>query len=383
VPDSAPPQPRFSQLYKQGLFITLGVLTGVILLIGLYLARNVFMMFAVAGLLAYLLAGPIDWLSARFGRRRLFTIAVFIVFVILLLAVFSSFIPILAGESQDLITNLPEYARQLEDLFARLNAQYGVSESELKLSDYLSSLLQRLQDVSPDMLSKVLGYGKTVLSGTAVALTWMFIIPLMTLYLLLDAHKLRLQLMTLFPERLQPSIDQALTAINRTLGSYIYSRVVLAGFVWATYTLILMFAGVKYAFLLGILAFVGEFIPVVGNLIAFVPIALITLVTVPERFIWIALLMVVVQGIQNYVITPKVMSDSMDIHPLTVVLAMLIGGTLAGGMGLVLGVPAAAAIKAIWVVFRQHREELLGVNLSVVDLVKRNSDGDPANDPVI
>nr|MDQ3022963.1 AI-2E family transporter [bacterium] len=261
--------------------------------------------------------------------------------------------------------------------------RYGIGEPEMRLSDYLNQIVTRVKDGSPDLLSKALGYGKTVLSGTATALTWMFIIPLMTLYLLLDAHKLRQQLMSLFNERHQPSVDQALTAINKTLGSYIYSRVVMAMFVWITYTALLLMFEVPYALLLGILAFIGEFIPVVGNLIAFVPIALITLATVPGSFIWITIIVVVIQGIQNYVITPKVMSDSMDIHPLTVVLAMLVGGTLGGGLGLLLAVPVAAAVKAIYTVFHKHREELLGVNLSVVDLVRRQGDSDPSNDPVV
>jgi predicted PurR-regulated permease PerM len=114
-----------------------------------------------------------------------------------------------------------------------------------------------------------------------------------------------------------------------------------------------------------------------------VPIALVVLATASDKFIWIVLIIVVIQGIQSYVIAPKIMSEAMDIHPLTVVIAMLVGGTLGGGLGLLLAVPVAAAVKAVFTVFKRHREDLLGVNMSVVDLVRRSSDKDPANDPVI
>jgi predicted PurR-regulated permease PerM len=375
------PDLRLTQLYRRSFIAALGVLSAVLLVAALYAIRNIAMMFAVAGLLAYLLAGPIDWLSARFGRRRLFTVLVFIVFVILLLGLFGSFIPIVGGQIADLIKNAPEIVEQLEGRYIDLNKRYGFAEPDTRLSDYLTQLTSQLQENNSETFAKVWGYGRTVLGGAASALTWMFLIPLMTLYLLLDSHRLRRALVMLFAERHQANVDQALTAVNKTLGSYIYSRVVLAGFVWLTYTILLTAFGVPYALLLGILAFIGEFIPVVGNLIAFVPIALLVLVTVPDRFIWIVLIIVVIQGLQNYVVQPKVMSDAMDIHPLTVVLVMLVGGTLAGGMGLLLAVPVAAAIKAITSVLVQRREDLLGVNLGIVDLVRRQNDNDPYNDP--
>lgn len=366
-----PPHLRLSQVYRRSFVATLGALTAVVLLYALYAVHQVVMMFAIAGLLAYLLAGPIDWLATRYGRRRLFTVLVFIVFMILLLGLFGSFIPIVAGQVSDLIRSAPSIAERLEEHYANLNARYGFASGEMGLPDYLEQLSARLQQGSPDILNRMLEYGRSVLSGTALALTWLLLIPLMTLYLLLDAHRLRLALVKLFSERHQPSVDQALTAVNKTLGSYIYSRVVLAIFVWLTYTVILTLFGVPYALLLGILAFIGEFIPVVGNLIAFVPIVLLVLVTVPESFLWITLILVVLQGLQSYVVQPKVMSDAMDIHPLTVVLAMLVGGTLGGGFGLLLAVPVVAAAKAIYSVLWLRREELLGVDVSVIDLVRR------------
>jgi predicted PurR-regulated permease PerM len=369
-------------MYRYGFTGALGVLTALALAGALYASRQVIMMFAVAGLLAYLLAGPIDWLTARYGRRRLFTGLVFVVFVILMLALFSSFVPVVATQSRDLIQYFPDYVAQLEQRVRDLGARYQLGD-DVRLSDYLQQLQTQVQGNSPDVMSKILGYSKSFLSGTAVALSWMFLIPLMTLYLLLDSDKLRRQLMSLFEERHQPSVDQALTLVNKTLGSYIYSRVVLALMIWISYTMLLLFFNVPYFYLLGILAFIGEFIPVVGNLIAFFPIALVVLATSSENFIWITLIMIVIQGLQSYVIAPKIMSDAMDIHPLTVVIAMLVGGTLGGGLGLLLAVPVAAAVKAVYTVVVRHQEDLLGVNMSVVDLVRRRTDKDPSNDPIV
>jgi predicted PurR-regulated permease PerM len=73
------------------------------------------------------------------------------------------------------------------------------------------------------------------------------------------------------------------------------------------------------------------------------------------------------------------MSQAMDMHPLTVVLVMLAGGTLAGGVGLLLALPVAAAIKAIFNVVVVRRKEL-GINFSIVDLARTQNDDDPSND---
>jgi predicted PurR-regulated permease PerM len=106
--------------------------------------------------------------------------------------------------------------------------------------------------------------------------------------------------------------------------------------------------GVPYGMLLSVLAFVGEFIPVVGWWIAFVPIVLITMLSDnPYAVVWVISGISLLQLVQNYAIAPKLISDTMDIHPLTVVLAMLIGGALGGGVGLLLAVPVAAAAKAV------------------------------------
>jgi len=377
------PQPRLASYYRRGLVAGLGALTAILAVAFLWRTMHVWLMFAVAGLLAYLLAGPIDWLTRHWGRRRLFTVIVFVGFVLLLLGLFSSFIPIVVTQTRELIENAPSYVSQLESRYRDIGARVGIDEPELRLSEYLSQLRQRVESASPDIFNKVLGYGKTVLSGTAVALTWLFLIPLIALYLLLDADRLRKQLMTVFLERHQPSVDQALTAINKTLGSYIYSRVVLALIVWVSYTLLLLFMDVPYSLLLGILAFIGEFIPVVGGLMAFIPIVLIVLITAPAKLIWIVVIIAIIQGLQSYVVAPKIMGEAMDIHPLTVVVAMLVGGTLGGGLGLLLAVPVAAAIKAMYTVFHKHKEELLGVNLGIVDLVRRQTDANPTNDPIV
>jgi predicted PurR-regulated permease PerM len=96
---------------------------------------------------------------------------------------------------------------------------------------------------------------------------------------------------------------------------------------------------------------------VVGNLLAFVPIVLVCLSSDPIDLIWLIIGALVVNSVQNYFIAPKLSGDAMNLHPLTVLIAMLAGGFLGGVAGLLLALPVTAALKVILNVFVFKRKE--------------------------
>jgi predicted PurR-regulated permease PerM len=177
------------------------------------------------------------------------------------------------------------------------------------------------------------------------------------LYFLADSQKLRAALLGVLPEKARGDADRALTAVNRSLGGYILSRTILALFVGIAATAAMLAAGVPYAVLLGLLMFLGEFIPVIGPWLAFVPALLVILAFEPSVLIFLVPAFIIIQLVENYFIAPKLIGDTMDLHPLTVLLAMMVGGTLAGVAGLFVAIPAAAALKVLLNIFILRREE--------------------------
>jgi predicted PurR-regulated permease PerM len=231
-----------------------------------------------------------------------------------------------------------------------------------------------LRQNAPVILTKAFNASQTFLTGTAELVAALIVIPLISFYLLLDTARLRDTLIGLFPVRWRGDVQQVLSAVNRSLGTYIYSRVILALFAGLMMLVLLMMLQVKFSLVLALLAFVSEFIPVVGAWIALVPTCLIALATNPGIILWIIVGFAIIQLIQNYVVAPRLMSETMDIHPLTVVLAMLVGGVLGGFAGLLLAIPAAAAIKVIFNLFVLRRAEK-GVHLPTLDLIGSGASG--------
>ena len=362
-----------SQVFRRYFVATLAVVSVLLLAYALYRLRYVALVFAIAGLLAYFLAWPIEHLSRRWSRAAAVW-TVFAAFFVALLALFGALVPILTGQVQDLIQTVPELISRLEASAMEWRWQVWPGR-ELAIADYLANVGQDLEQRMPELLGNALDFTQSFVSGTAAVVAAILIIPLLTLYLLLDSQRLRRALIGCFVPRLQGEVDRALTAVNKSLGSYIYSRVLLALFVGVATTVMLALVGVDFALLLGLLAFAGEFIPVIGPWLAFVPAALIVLATDPYKIIVVALFYIAIQLFENYWLAPRWMGGTMDLHPLTVIIAMLVGGTIGGIGGLLVAVPAAAATKVVFNVFVFRREEP-GIQVPKLDFIsgERNVD---------
>ena len=321
-----------------------------VLVFSFYQLRKVALILLIAGLFAYV----VNWLVTLFSRKMPRVPAVWLsmsIFMLLLLSVFGFTLPVLSSQ-------MLEFSNSLGGMIDRLDTQLQtwsipfVQMGENTVSDYLDGLGSEWQTKTPQLLDAT----QTFLSGTANLMATILIIPLLTLYMLLDGARLRSALIFAIPERNRDTIDRVMSAASKALGNYIYSRLVLGLFVGILTTMILYFFGIKFALLLGLLAFFGEFIPVIGPWMAYLPTALIVMTsdtpgTALLTLVIVSIYYLIVQMIENYVIVPKLMADTMDLHPLTVILAIMIGGTLGGIAGLFVSIPIAAMIKVMLKIF--------------------------------
>lgn len=355
-----------THVYRRYLVATLAVVSVLIVVYALYKLRWVALTVALAGLLAYFLAWPIEKLARRWPRPAAVW-TVFLAFLLLLLTLVGSVLPVISRQVQDLISQLPDLLTRLE------TSAYGwrwqiMPGRELVISDYFTDAVDALEKQGPQLLGNAFDFTQSFVSGTAAVLTALLIIPLIALYMLLDSKRLRTALVGCFAPHWQADVERAMTAVNRSLGGYIYSRVLLALFVGVTSTLVLLVFGIDYALLLGLFAFAGEFIPVLGPWMAFIPTALIVLATDPYKIIVVVVFYLAIQLFENYWLAPRWMGGTMDLHPLTIIMAMIIGGTLGGIAGLFVAVPAAAALKVIMGVFVFRRKEP-GIDVPQLDLI--------------
>jgi predicted PurR-regulated permease PerM len=153
----------------------------------------------------------------------------------------------------------------------------------------------------------------------------------------------------LIPERSKDEVHLVLQRLNRAIGGYFRGQLVVALIVGVLVSIGLAILDLPFWLLVGMIAGLFNMIPLIGPYIGAIP-GIVIALTVGDgigQAVWVAVIMIVAQQIDNHFITPNVMQRVVKLHPAVVMLALLAGGTIAGFMGLLLAVPATAVLKII------------------------------------
>jgi predicted PurR-regulated permease PerM len=132
------------------------------------------------------------------------------------------------------------------------------------------------------------------------------------------------------------------------LGSYIRAQLILASLTMVVYSAVLSLLQLKYALILGPLAGIFEFVPVVGPAVAAIIVFIIAVLTSYPHLIWVVVFLALWRLVQDYVNAPRIMGKSLEISPLVQILAVLAGGEVAGVVGALVSVPAVATLRILW-----------------------------------
>ena len=172
--------------------------------------------------------------------------------------------------------------------------------------------------------------------------------PIIGFYLLVDAPHVRSVLESLVPDGARAEVDHVARRLNRAIGGFFRGQLVVALIVGVMCSIGLFAIGLRFWFLVGMIAGLFNVVPLIGPWVGGVPGIVIALTTGSSlQAVGVVVVMVVVQQIDNHFITPQVMQRAVQLHPAAVVLALLAGGSLGGFFGLLLAVPAAAVLKIV------------------------------------
>ena len=188
----------------------------------------------------------------------------------------------------------------------------------------------------------------SIASGIASGLFGFTIILILSFYLVLDGDRFATQFVDAVPEHYRADTVLFLESIRRSFGGFLRGTVIQASILAVGTAVIMLIAGVHYVLLASLFAGVVMVIPFVGPLLALILPLLIGLfsgMTTSQLIVYLFAL-VALQILVMNVIAPKVMGDSVGLHPLLVFVALLIGGQEAGLAGAIFGVPVAAVIYA-------------------------------------
>jgi predicted PurR-regulated permease PerM len=316
------------------------IVVGIVALMALgYVTRTVLILI-IAGLLAFALAPGVRFLS-RFMPRFL---AILIVYLVILSGIsFLVYLTISTAASQvgALATNLQELTTssqhgQLTPLEAFLG-RFGISQAQI--ASARSQLVGQIEGLAGSVVPLLTGVLNTMLDVIVVAV--------ISIYWLVDGERAVRWLGTNMPTQLQGRVQFMLHTLERVVGGYIRGQLILSTFIGVVVGVGMTIFHVPYAVLLGVLAFVLEFIPVLGTLTSG---AICVLIALTQGWL-IALLVlgyfVVVHIIEGDVLGPRIVGKAVGLHPIVSLAALIAGAELFGILGALLASPVAGVIQAL------------------------------------
>lgn len=326
-------------------------LGGVVLLLILYQLREVLLTLYISSLLAIGLS-PI---VRRIERDRLLAgrirvprwaaiLALYVTFLAAVALILALILPPLIRQIQQLVGALPKYVDQLQ---AEL-----VKRGMLDHTWSWSSLLSNLQAPAGVALSGLFG----AVTGFVGMLAKVITILLLPFYLLLEAASLRNGMLNLVHPDNRARAARIARHVTEKVGAWLGGQFVLAAVIGSTATIGFWLIGVPYFYVLGLVAAVGELIPVVGPILAAVPAILIGATVSPQTAFMTAGFCWAQQFVENNFLVPRIMGRQVGISPVAIMVALLTGTSLFGFVGAILAVPTAAIAQVLVQEFLTHDE---------------------------
>jgi predicted PurR-regulated permease PerM len=314
----------------------------------LYVARATLIAFLFAIFFAYLMSPLVNHLERLLkGRGR--AIAVIYALLIALVVVFFVLVgPRVTHEGARLGQSLPGLLNQLSSgqIANQLGSEHGWSRAT---TEFVQEFLVTHQDDITQVAQRV-----GLRTADVAKEAWLLIIvPLLSIFFLKDGRSFSDFLLSTVQSRPQREfLENVLNDLNQMLAHFIRAQLTLAALTLVVYSAFLGATGVNYALVLGTVGGLLEFIPVVGPLAGALTIVTVAVLTGYPHWIVLLVFLGVWRLIQDYVSSPRIMGESMELHPLAAIFGVMAGGEVAGILGIYLSIPVMASLR---IVFRRWR----------------------------
>lgn len=328
----------------------------------IYLSKAILLPFMLGFAIAYFLDPLADKLEARKVPRGLAAALVLLLFFLLMSGVLFAFWPIIKAQLAAVATKLPQtlasFGPKLDSLMASLSERFGITFSSSE--GMLSAAAEKGLSALNSSLSNLVMNGLAVLN----LLMLLLISPVVAFYLLRDWDLLVARVNGLLPPSSASDVRQIMTDIDKVLAGFVRGQIMVAFFMGVLYAIGWSLVGLNFSVLLGVLAGVLAFIPVVGAVFA----ALLACIVAIGQFgldpsaIGLTLLVyLVVQVVEGAYLTPKLVGDKVGLHAVWVLFAIFAGSEAMGFLGVLIAVPFAAAVAVLvryWVKRYENHYEL-------------------------
>lgn len=336
----------YSQLLKTSWKVFLIILCIALAVILFPYAKDVLVMFIIAWLLSVLLSPLVNYLESKRVRRGWAILIVMIIILGLIAFSFSLIIPGIIRTVEALTAKLQSDV--INELSIKIEAFF---EKNFNNAELARNVTAKLNEIGVNLLNSLGEFFKNVGSFLAS----MVIVPVITFFLIKDSRRFKRAIISLVPNKYFELSLNILHKVENQVGKYIQGQAIDALIVGILSTIGLFLINVafewpiQYFFFIGMLAGLANLIPYVGPVVGAIPALIIAILNNPPNLgivlIWIVVMFILVQAIDNSLVSPLVVSKSVNMHPLTVIVVVIIGGKIAGAIGMLFAVPLTGIIK--------------------------------------
>jgi len=324
---------------------------GAVALLLIYYAGSAFTPFLLSFIIAYILDPLVDRLESL-GLPRTPAIFFFLI-VVLLFCAFLIFLllPMMQLQLENMAHHLPAYIQIAQDIVAPWILFF--SDQPDKIQDFFREILLKIGGVPMNLLSSLAAFFWGAFSGVvnfAVTALNLVIIPVATFYLLRDIDTIKTKTIDLIPPAVREPALRLVRNLHDVLRNFIRGQMTVVCIQAVVYSVGLFMIGVPMSLLIGLVAGLASMVPYLGLLLGLAPALALSFLQFHDLLhpVLVCLVFGTAQALEALVITPKIVGEKLGLHPVVIMFSVLLGGRIFGFTGVLLAVPATAALNVFW-----------------------------------
>jgi predicted PurR-regulated permease PerM len=306
----------------------------------LFLVRGTLLLIYVAALVAIGLS-PIVTAIQEHPRtpprmpRWAAVLVIYLLFLGLLVAVAMLIVPPLIAQARELWSEAPALLRR--------GQQWLIDRGLLGREISMMEAVEQAPGTKTDAVGTIVGAIWSVVGGIFGLVT----ILILAFYLMVDSGNIVGVFLRLFPRGRRQRVRDACENVSTKVSAWLGGQLLLAGIIGSTAALTLWLMGVPYFYVLALIAGIGEMIPMVGPVLSAIPAVIVGFTVSPSLGAGVAVFFFIQQQVENHLLVPKVMERQVGVSAVSVIVALLLGGSLLGIVGAILAVPTAAILQVL------------------------------------
>jgi len=312
----------------------------------LYLLRDVIFIVLIASLLATIINPMVNYFEKKKIPRWAGALFVYLAVLLVFISVGIAIIPAIIAQSRLFIDQIPQFLTSILNKIQSIQAG-----SQKEFLEIFNNWLNK----SPLNATSIFSILGTVV-GQVMSVFMVFVLAF---YISVRKKGVRAFIDTLVPNKYKKFLTDFSESVQKDVGAWARGLLLICLFIGVLAYFGLLILGVKFALILAVIAGLTEVIPYLGPFIGAIPAVLIALTQSPTLALFVLILFVVIQQIENILISPYVMHKSIGLDPLVVILALLVGGKLAGPIGMVLAVPATTIIVILIRYYLKYKRKVI------------------------